>query len=192
MAESAKRHATYADILALDDGVHAEIIDGDLVIRAHPSPEHADAMGSLLDAVFGPYRRGRGGPGGWWILPEVDVQLPTGDCVRPDLSGWRRERVPNFPRGRPVSVRPDWVCEILSSNRRHDVGRKRVLYHASKVSHYWIADPEARTLTVLEWSEKGYVVHTVLSENDKAALPPFDAVEIDVELLFSPLENREE
>ena len=43
-------------------------------------------------------RRGRGGPGGWWILLDVDVRLSPHDIVRPDVSGWRRERLAD-PRG---------------------------------------------------------------------------------------------
>jgi len=43
----------------------------------------------------------------------------------PDLAGWRRERMPELPAARPISVRPDCVCEVASpSNRWRDRGRK--------------------------------------------------------------------
>ena len=45
---------------------------------------------------------------------EVDVALGPNDVVRPDLAGFRRERLPRPGNIRPIEVVPDWVCEVLS------------------------------------------------------------------------------
>jgi Uma2 family endonuclease len=93
---------------------------------------------------------GRGGLGGWWIFVEVDVALGRHDIVRPDLSGWRRERLPRPAATRPIEVVPDWVCEVLSpSNAAHDRVKKRALYARAGVAYYWLIDPEARVLDAL-------------------------------------------
>ena len=40
--------------------------------------------------------RGRGGPGGWWVLDEPELHLGA-HVVVPDLAGWRKERLPSIP-----------------------------------------------------------------------------------------------
>mgnify|MGYP001366042697 CR=1 FL=1 len=46
-----------------------------------------------------------------------------------------------------MSVRPDWVCEILSpSNERNDLIRKMRTYQRCGVPQTWIHDPVAETL----------------------------------------------
>ncbi|MEM6789286.1 MAG: hypothetical protein AAF715_17315 [Myxococcota bacterium] len=50
---------------------------------------------------------GHGGPGGWWIFVEVDVALSTHDVVRPDVAGWRRERLRDPGEKRPIEIGPD-------------------------------------------------------------------------------------
>ena len=43
-----------------------------------------------------------------------DIELDAHDAVRPDLSGWRRERLPEPWDERPIRVVPDWICEVIS------------------------------------------------------------------------------
>lgn len=63
---------------------------------------------------------------------------------RPDLAGWRRERLATLPAELPVLVRPDWVCEVLSTNRQNDLVKGQRAYHRNEVGNYWILDPIAK------------------------------------------------
>jgi Uma2 family endonuclease len=100
------------------------------------------------------------------------------------MVGWRRERVPVRPRGRPIRVRPDWVCEVLSvSNASTDLGSKLFAYYRAGVPHYWIADPEHETLTVYRRSSSGYVVAASAGRRDRISAEPFEAVELAVALM---------
>lgn len=126
-AANSPRLATFVDLAALGDDRCAEIIGGAIVEKAAPSFEHGDAQSSLVAALKDPFQRRRGGPGGWWIATEVEVELETHEVYRPDLVGWRRERVPERPRGRPIRIHPDWVCEVLSiSNAENAMGERTV------------------------------------------------------------------
>ena len=107
------RGATYADILALPENVVGEIIQGDLVVSPRPAPPHALASSNIGVDLIPPFGRGRGGPGGWWILDEPELHLGPHVLV-PDLAGWRRERMPVLPTEAFFTVAPDWVCEVLS------------------------------------------------------------------------------
>lgn len=190
---AAKRLATYEDLLARPEGSREEIIGGALVTPPSPLPRHGRAQGRLVQIIGGTfdYDFEGGGPDGWWILPEVDVRLTPHDIVCPDISGWRRERLPEPWNLRPIDVVPDWICEILSpSNIAHDRVRKRRLYAEHGVAFYWIIDPEARTLEALRLdpTSRGWV--EVGSYDDAASdarIAPFEAVEIDVGKFFPPM-----
>lgn len=177
--------ATAADLAALPDEVHAEVIGGEIVEKAAPSYEHGDAQSSLAELLKPPFQRGRGGPGGWWIATEVEILLETHEVYRPDLVGWRRERVPERPHGRPIRVRPDWVAEILSlTNAEADLGKKLFAYQRAAIPHYWIIDPEHETLTVYRLTPEGYVVHLTAGKRDTVRAAPFEDLELVVAQLF--------
>src|SRR5438105_1159079 len=95
-----RRPATMADLERLPETVKGEIIEGVLYVLPRPRPRHADIIGSLVADLYGPFQRGRGGPGGWWILPEPGVALPGSPEFSPDVAGWRRERMPELPERR--------------------------------------------------------------------------------------------
>ena len=102
--------ATYDELLALPDGERGEIVRGSLVLAPAPLPRHSKVQGALRRFIGGAFDDddGRGGPGGWWVLLEVDVRLGRHDIVRPDLAGWRRERLLDPWDLRPIDVVPDW------------------------------------------------------------------------------------
>ncbi len=189
VSSAAERVATIEDFLAIaeDERFH-ELVGGEIVRKADPSGDHGDSQSGVVGWLKWAFQRppGHGGPGGWWFATEVEVQLEaTGDIVRPDVIGWRRERVPERPTGFPVMHRPDWICEVLSpSNASHDRVRKLGVYHRAEVPHYWIVDPREETLTVMRWSSEGYVTVRAARRGEVVRAEPFDAIEIEVGTLF--------
>jgi Uma2 family endonuclease len=183
---------TLADWLAQPEERRMELIEGELVEKALPDYAHGVAQAGL-SALLVPefHRRGGGGhPGGWWIATEVDVQLGD-NGFRPDLAGWRRERVPVMPTTRPITVRPDWICETLSRvNASNDTIVKMWHYHRAEIPHYWILDPDTRTLAVYRNSVEGFVNVLVSHAGERVRAEPFDAIEIRVGLLFG--EDRDD
>lgn len=189
------RLATYADLFHLDDNLRAQILDGEIVTQPSPLPRHSKAQRSLGRFVGGPFDDddGFGGPGGWWIFVEIDVQLTLHDVVRPDLAGWRRERLPRPGSVRPIEVAPDWICEVLSpSTVNLDRITKRRLYARHCVKHYWMLDPAARTLEALELSGERWLELGAWNDDAKVRVPPFEEVEIELARLFLPREADEE
>jgi Uma2 family endonuclease len=147
------------------------------------------AQSSIATAIGSPfnYDGGGGGPGGWWILTETLVQFDP-DTYRPDIAGWRRERLPDPGSHTVIPVIPDWCCEVVSrSNASNDRVKKRRAYARAGVRHYWLVDPEARVLEALEldvgqWRECGAWDDTA----QDARIPPFEAVALDVGRFFFP------
>ncbi len=189
MTEPARVRATTADFLAaVASGRVVELIDGEIVERASPRPEHGAAQAKLAEHT-GPFHRQAGGPrgpGGWWIMTEVEVSYPqTGEVFRHDAVGFRRDRHPNRPTSFPIDVRPDWVAEILStSNARTDLVKKLRTLHLHGVPHYWILDPAHETLLVFRHGPEAYLDVLNAGREDIVRAEPFDAVEIDVGEMF--------
>jgi Uma2 family endonuclease len=184
--------ATEADLLALpEQGRGHELIDGDLVEK-HGGFRHGRAQFNLA-GLLSPYRRRGGGdrPGGWWFLTEQLVAFPP-HILRPDVAGWLRERLVEPPEGEDavVPVRPDWVCEIISPRKAaHDLVRKKRIYHRHEVPYYWLIDPRDESLTVLQWTAKGYLELLVAQRGERVRPEPFALVELPVGVLFGDDED---
>lgn len=193
-ATPAAKLATYEDLLAVPPNVRAEILSGEIVTSPAPLPRHSKTQGAARRFLGGPFDDddGRGGPGGWWIFVEVDVALGEHDIVRPDLAGWRRDRLPKPGAIRPIKIIPDWVCEIVSpSTAARDRATKRNLYARSGVAHYWLIDPEARVLEALALREGSWFELGVYDDSATARIPPFDAIELEIGRLFLPRDADE-
>jgi len=187
-AKAVRRSATWEDLLATpEDGLKYEILAGSLEALPSPLPGHRLAQGVLVSELHAPFFRGRGGPGGWWILIEPDVYLGANDIVSPDLVGWRRERVPTFPATRPIADVPDWICEVLSpSNERRDRIHKAELYLTAGVHFYWIIDVGERTLEAYRSQQGAWMRLGAWTDGDNPRIAPFEAIELEVGSLFPP------
>ena len=179
--------ATLTDFLQIpEERRFHELIGGEIVEKATPSAEHGSAQGRVAGYIGVPFDRRPGGrwPGGWWFATEVEVRLGDEVC-RPDILGWRRDRVPDRPRGNLVSVVPDWTCEVLSDgNKRNDLVRKKHIYHRHQVGHYWILDPGEQTLAAYRWHPDGYLEVVSADRTERVRVEPFDAIELSVAVLF--------
>src|SRR5262245_44766598 len=144
---TARKAATYNDILRLPEHVIGEIIAGELVVSPRPASPHAHAASVLGMDIGSPFQRGRGGPGGWWIPNKPELHLGP-DVLVPDLAGWRRACMPEVPVDAPFfSLTPDWVCEVTSpSTAAIDRVRKMPIYAAAEVRFVWLVDPRERVI----------------------------------------------
>ena len=170
---------TRADLERLPENVVGQIIEG--VLYTHPRPRggHSNIEIILGSDLNGPFQRGRGGPGGWWILPEPGIELPGSPEFAPDLAGWRKVRLPAIPERAPFTLAPDWACEILSpSTRGFDQRIKRPFYARIGIKHLWFVDLEGRTLTISELRDGGWFELGVYGESDLVRAAPFQEVEL--------------
>jgi Uma2 family endonuclease len=185
-----RRPATYEDLLAVPDHLVAEILGGELHTSPRPGPRHAVASSGLGTDLGGPFDRGRGGPGGWWILDEPELHLGN-DVVVPDLAGWRRARLPEMPAEAFFTLAPDWVCETLSpSTERIDRGKKLAIYAREKVAHLWLLNPIAETLEAYRLEHEHWLLLVTHAGDVSARIEPFDALELELWRLWGRSEPR--
>ncbi|HEY5569545.1 MAG TPA: Uma2 family endonuclease [Gammaproteobacteria bacterium] len=180
-----KTGATYEDLRAVPEHLVAEIFDGELYATPRPAPPHAHAASVLGGELSGPFHRGRGGPGGWWILDEPELHLGT-DVLVPDLAGWRRERLPALPTTPYFALAPDWVCEILSpSTETIDRAKKLAIYAREGIRHAWLVNPASQTLEVLRLESQRWAVLAIHEGTATVRAEPFDAIELELAALWT-------
>lgn len=184
MGEPAQRPATYADLRKVPAHVIAELIEGVLHTQPRPNAAHAQATSTLGEELGPPFKRGKGGPGGWIILDEPELHFGA-DVLMPDLAGWRRETMPELPDVAHFELRPDWTCEAISPiTGRHDRVRKMPLYAKAGVHNVWILDPAAKTLEVYRLDGETYRLVSTHGGDDLVRAEPFAAVELELGALW--------
>lgn len=124
---------------ALDPGVvRGEYLDGHLVVSPLPSGRHQDIVFRLMQVI--------------------DDALPAGHRVRTHW-GWRPAHDEFGPdvmvfadtaEDRRYLGLPHLAVEVLSSNRRYDLVRKRRKYAAAGLPRYWAIDPAGPDILVME------------------------------------------
>ena len=136
---------TVEDYLALPDDVRAELMDGELYVTPSPELDHQRVVLGLSRrlAEFVENRE----LGEVFVAP-LDVHLPSGDVVQPDVFFVAAARLGIC---RPwVHGVPDVVIEVVSPDRpERDRSLKRRLYAQNRVPEYWIVDPQERSVEKL-------------------------------------------
>jgi Uma2 family endonuclease len=165
----------YERLAALPENLVGEIINGRLITQPRPAGPHALTGSTLESEIFGPYHKGRGGPGGWWILFEPEIHFVRDiEVAVPDIAGWHRERMPRIPRDHRFEVVPDWACEILSPHTaKTDRVEKMPLYARYGVGYVWLVDPLARTLEAYALENGRWTVIGLFKDRDIASVAPF-------------------
>jgi Uma2 family endonuclease len=182
-----RRDELYEKYLALPEYKRGEIIEGTLYVMSRPAPRHANASSILGGELNGAFQRGRGGPGGWWIIDEPEIHFVTKEPLSPDIAGWRVERMPALPNTAHFELAPDWVCEVLSrSTERIDRQLKLPIYARHGIQHVWLVDPIAKVLEVYALDDQKLWREVEVFEGERSVrVAPFDAIELDLSALWS-------
>ena len=103
--------------------------------------------------------------------PEPDIVIILNE--RRDIVGRARVEAP-----------PDIAIEILSTDRRRDLVRKRQIYAEAGVLEYWPIDPRNDTVTQLELQDGEYVERAMLTADDTLTTPLLPGLSIPLADIF--------
>lgn len=167
---------TYEDYVGLpNDGKRYEILDGELSVSPAPTSRHQIVVTNLitiLNVFIREHRLGR------VLVAPTDLILAATTIVQPDVLFIRSERATIISE-RGIEGPPDLIVETLSTGTaRQDRTTKATLYAHFAVSHYWIVDPEARTIELYELEGDSY--RLVTRDSGDATIRPalFPGLEI--------------
>lgn len=200
MNNSIKQLKTVKDWLLIPESERAELIngeiymhprEGEIMLQAAASPKHSDVQAEIILSLA-PYKRGAkktDGSGGsfeeWRILPEVGIEYNCHNLFIHDIAGWKKSRLTENPSKSPITMTPDWVCEILSSNWKIDTHVKFNVLQKEQVPYYWTIDIQDEVIVVYEYIDGNYIVKmNVSTENKEVILPPFNEITFDIEEFF--------
>lgn len=157
MSTAITKSVTLEDFLqaeaAAPEGVHLELIDGEIVERLMTtrSPQHALAVTRIGQSLA------------TWLdeQPSLEGAVYSGDvrcCLRHDpdtlvgidVGFWRGKQFADPPRHPPLMDGPPLIAvEVLSPSDTHeDITDKTRLYLDCGVAQVWIADPDFLTVTI--------------------------------------------
>ena len=174
---------TYDDYCLLpNDGKRYEILDGELSVTPAPAIIHQIILANLhrILAVHN-----SANPIGRILFAPADVLLARTTVVQPDLVYVANDRS-QIITGRAIEGSPTLAVEILSPTTQNtDKITKAQLYAKYQVPHYWLIDPEHRTLEAYELAEDRYVLTTRVLYNDVFAPTLFPGLSFPIADLWA-------
>jgi Uma2 family endonuclease len=148
-----------------EDGRRVELIDGCLVVSPSAGRAHNDVVMHLFRLLD------RACPVDVTIYNvPYDYRLPDDSELVPDITVARTADL----GAKRITAPPLLVVEVISpSSRWMDPVVKRAKYESAGVPAYWIADPVAGRMTVLEVGPDGYQQRAVVEQDDVHLERPF-------------------
>lgn len=180
-----KKTYTVADILALPEGVRAELLDGEMFMMASPTNMHQAILGWMYLEIAN-HIRDRKGKCRVRLSPyAVFLMNDDKNYVEPDLLVMcNPERIEKDG----VHGAVDWAVEIVSpSSRTMDYKRKVAAYERAGVKEYWIIDPQKKTVSVYNL-ERGWTP-TTYSFEDRVPSGIVEGLTIDFAKLVEEWDN---
>ena len=171
-----RQRATAEEFWSLPESVlPVEYINGEIVMSPTPTVLHQTILANIFVALHAFVKARSLGV----VFPApLDVVLPTGDIVQPDIFFLTTKQAERVSSAKRVEEVPPFLVEVISpGSLTHDMIRKRALYEKSGVREYWIVNPTARSIAQLVLKKKHYTL-TEVGESDvikSAVLTGFDA-----------------
>jgi len=175
---------TYQDYLLLPDepGYRFEILDGMLIKEPSPNVPHqrvSRRLQRILEDYFWDFD-----PEGEVFNAPLDVTFQDITVVQPDLfyvSGEQKLIVKNARIDGP----PALVVEILSpSTSRKDRLQKLRIYQEARVQHYWLVNPDDKTLECFALQDGVYALVTTGMDEDIVNHPGYSGLSIPLKALW--------
>lgn len=172
---------TAADYMRLPEGTLAELIEGEIFMSPSPKLRHQLIVQNLNLELAGHVRSHKLGV---VCVSPLDVHLPSGDIVQPDLifvAEANRGIMRDWIRGVP-----DVMIEIVSPDRpERDRLVKRELYARNGVREYWIVEDATRSVEVLVLKGGRYETGAFFEESDALTSALFPGLAVPATKIFA-------
>lgn len=168
---------TYRDLEGMpDDGRSYELSNGALVVTPSADTNHQLVVTQIARYLHDHLGRGQ------VVLVEAELRIRDDTVKRPDVQVVDRSLV----GGQDITGTPALVVEVASpSTSLLDRTEKRAVYAEAGIPGYWLVDPVARTITVLELAGADYVEGAMLDAAGRAGVTVPTTFELDAAAIFA-------
>jgi Uma2 family endonuclease len=167
--------------MELEEGYFYELLNGHIVKKQAPSPQHQKAVANLN-----------------WLINNFTREHDLGDCytspidvffdkynnTQPDILFIKKDRLFIVtPHG--IEGHPDLIVEVLSpSSYRNDKVDKMKIYCQFGVSEYWIVDPNNKAVEVYTLENNAYTMSVLASESGEITSKVLADFKVEIEKIF--------
>ena len=163
-------------------GIRLELVDGEIAMSPSPEPKHSFVITRFCQVLLNYIDAQDLGQ----LFTDVDTIFGEHDVRRPDLAYFAKKRL-HLIGEKAMEGPPDLCVEIISpSSVQIDRKEKFKQYARGKVAHYWIVDPQTRTIEGYKLSGQKYQLAGTGKEEDSVRLPPFEKLDIPLSRLWRP------
>ena len=182
------RPLSIAEWESLPEDEPGELVDGRLVGEEIPDFVHEIVVSWLVQALGGWLRP----LGGVVVGSELKLVVASARGRKADVVAYLPGHPP-LPRRGGVRIPPDLLVEVISptsSDRKRDRVDKLADYAAFGVRWYWLVDPEAQTLEILERGADGTFTAALHAERGTIAhVPGCEGLRLDLDALWAELDE---
>jgi Uma2 family endonuclease len=164
-----------------------DYIQGEAIEVNRPTGEHQEIVVWLASKLW-EYAR-QNGLGKVWA--DINVDLPTGDLIGPDIVYLATENLHLYSRGY-IQGTPDLVVEVLSpSNASYDRVEKLDAYRRASVPWVWLIDPETLVVEEYRWTPEGYLLVSTTPPTHPFEPKRFPGLKLELGATFSAPPKQE-
>ncbi|MFN4032474.1 MAG: Uma2 family endonuclease [Fimbriimonadales bacterium] len=150
-----RRRMSREEFLQLPEGPpFYDYIQGQAIEVNRPTGEHQQLVVWMASKLWEHVRQNQLGD----VWSDINVDLPTGDLVGPDIVYLASENLHRYSRGY-IQGTPDLVAEVLSpSTASYDRTEKLDAYRRAGVAWVWLIDSETLVVEEYQWTPEGYLL----------------------------------
>lgn len=178
------KNFTYQDYLKLPEepGYQFEVLEGCLVKEPSPNVMH-QRVSRRLQRILEDYFYKIDHDGEIFNAP-LDVTFSNTTVVQPDLF-YISANQNKIIKEKRIDGSPVLVVEIISPyNPRKDRLQKMQIYQKAEIKHYWLVNPEERTLECFALRDSAYTLLASGMDEDIVEHPDFQNLSIPLEKLW--------
>jgi Uma2 family endonuclease len=178
MATSTTMSGAAFDQLPYEEGLHLELLHGEVIEVPRPTPRHQIIAGTLYGSIVGYFRREPGGA----ALLDCEFAIGGNDRLCPDVAILLKDRWASIdPDKTPIPLAPSIAVEVLSpSERITDTMRKVWAYLEAATQEVWQIEPGSQKVLIY----RGAKSVTVFEHGDALETPLLPGWQISVREIF--------
>ena len=174
--------------MELEEGYFYELLNGIIVKKQAPSPQHQEASGNIHAAMHAFVKINQLGK--CYTAP-IDVFFDKHNNAQPDILFIKKDRQFIITKN-GIEGHPDLIVEVISpSSVRHDKVTKKALYLTFGVSEYWLVDPLYHTVEIYGLENNEYVLKSTAVEFGEVESLVLEGFKIEIKSIFES-ENSED